>query len=189
MKPIRIDFASPSLQRTLWKTHPAYLVLILVASLAICVIGLDWMVQRRHLEAAQQRALAARIQTERLTQKRPSSGERNQAGAADARAQAKTAELRLTVERLNRSWSDVFMALERANGPIALLELHLEPQAQRVRGTAEAKNAAAMLAYLDRLNQSAPLQSARLLRHEVNSQDPNRPIGFGFEARWPLENP
>ena len=189
MKPIRIDFASPSWQRTLWKTHSSYLVALLVASFAICVIGLDWMVQRRHLEAAQQSALAARIRSERLAQKRPSPSERTQAATADARAQAQAAELRLAVERLNRPWSDVLTAVERANGPIALLELHVEPQAQRVRGNAEAKNAVAMLAYIDRLNQAAPLQSARLLRHEVNSQDPNHPIGFGFEARWPLESP
>jgi hypothetical protein len=189
MKPIRIDFAPPSWRRTLWKTPSTHLAALVIASLAIGAIGLDWVVQRRELGAAEQLALEARIQTERLAQKRPSAGERTLTATADARAQAQTAELRLIAERLNRPWSDALAAIERANGPVAMLELHLEPQVQRVRGTAEAKNPAAMLAYIDRLNRAAPLQSARLLRHEVNSQDPNHPIGFGFEARWPTENP
>ncbi|MEO7577591.1 MAG: hypothetical protein ABIT83_08250, partial [Massilia sp.] len=58
MKRVHIDFAAPSLARTLHRTHPAAWLLALCA-LALCgaALALGWQLHQR--ESADQRKLAA----------------------------------------------------------------------------------------------------------------------------------
>jgi Tfp pilus assembly protein PilN len=53
-----------------------------------------------------------------------------------------------------------------------------------VRITAEAKNSDDMFAYVGQLQRIDWFDSVLLARHEINEQDPNRPIRFQIDARW-----
>jgi len=76
-------------------------------------------------------------------------------------------------------------AVERATpSSVALLELEPDVKRHLIKGHAEAKTASVMLTYLARLRQQPYLGNVMLARHEINDQDPNRPIRFEFEVEW-----
>jgi len=89
------------------------------------------------------------------------------------------------IRQLSTPWEDVFGGIERANGKdIALLSLESDPSNAEVRVGAEARNAAKMLEYLERLRQDGRLSPAILQSHQVMLEDPSRPIRFTFTASW-----
>ncbi|TCP10613.1 Tfp pilus assembly protein PilN [Crenobacter luteus] len=94
------------------------------------------------------------------------------------------------VARLNLPWSDVFRAVESAT-PDSIALLSLEPDAAQhaVKGLAEAKNSVDMLDYIERMGRESFFDSVVLSKHEVNEQDPNRPLRFQFLATWERSQP
>ncbi len=98
------------------------------------------------------------------------------------------AELSLSnriIDKLDMPWDTLFATVEAAAGEQAIL-LGVEPDAERreVRLTGEAKDAAAMLGYLRELRRAPVLGDAHLTDHQVNIQDPQRPVRFTIEASW-----
>jgi len=41
-----------------------------------------------------------------------------------------------------------------------------------------------MVGYIEQLKQQEFFAGASLLRHEINDQDPNRPLRFQVEVQW-----
>lgn len=89
------------------------------------------------------------------------------------------------IERLDTPWSALFDAVEHAFGEQVTL-LNVEPDTERreVRLTAEAKDMGAMLEYVKQVRQSPVLKDAYLASHQINQQDPQRPVRFVVNARW-----
>ena len=110
----------------------------------------------------------------------------------DRRRAPPSADLEERVRKANRvirllspPWEDVFLTLESENGKdVALLSLEPDPVTAQVRVTAEARDTLAMLDYLERLRLGGRLSPAVLQSHQIVTEDPNRPLRFGFTASW-----
>jgi hypothetical protein len=179
MKPVRIDFASPGLARTLHRTGPLDWGLVVLA-LALCVAAgaTGWQVMGR------QRALASQLSAVRAQSSVPivaaaSTAATPQVGAPQAGA------VNAAVLQLNLPWGALHDAIGAAT-PKNVALLALEPDAHRrsMKITAEAKTADEMIAYIEQLKQQELFDEVALLRHEINELDPNRPIRFQLDAQW-----
>lgn len=178
MKRVRIDFAPPSLRRTLFRTPRAgwalaYLALILCLPLAFCANA--YLESQRALEAE----LAARNATVAAPPVVVAAPARVTIGAAQAAA------VNAAIMQLNLPWRDLHDAVQGAT-PVTVALLALEPDAKRrvLRITAEARGSDDMLAYVQRLQDTDWFSGVALTRHEINEQDPNRPIRFQIDAEW-----
>ena len=178
MKRTRIDFAPPSLRRTLFLAPPT-LVYALPGVLALCIPALfmtqSYFEQREELRDLQA-ALAARSAP--APQAAPPAPK-----VAVALAQA--GAVNAAILQLNLPWRDLAAALGEATpGTIALLALEPDAKRRTVRISAEARSSDEMLAYITRLQAEEWFSSVVLLRHEVMEQDPNRPLRFQVSVQW-----
>jgi Tfp pilus assembly protein PilN len=132
-----------------------------------------------------ERHLALEAELERFEAARPLATERP-ARPASSQAIAEEAKNTETVVRqLGLPWASLIAGVEAASHPeVALLQL--EPQApQRVlRLAAEARDRDAMLEYLRRLSESGSLREAHLVSHQVQADDPRRPVQFTVQAAF-----
>lgn len=108
--------------------------------------------------------------------------------AAEARASVpaeRAAAVNRAIDRLNLPWGRVFGALEATRGEdVALLTVDPEPAKRLVKVSGEARAAAAMLAYVDRLGAEGSFARVSLVKHQVNEQDAHKPLRFQIEATW-----
>lgn len=189
MRKMRIDFAAPGWRRSLYLLHPA--------ALAGCVLGLALCAGAAlygYRMVEQQRARAEQVSRMEREQRRLQAMQQREGapGASGAGHQAKVQisdaqgkAVNSTVLQLNLPWADLQEAVGAATPPaVALLALEPDPNKQLLRISAEAKNADDMIAYIEQLKQQEFFSGAALVRHEVNEQDPNRPIRFLVEAQW-----
>jgi Tfp pilus assembly protein PilN len=87
--------------------------------------------------------------------------------------------------QLNLPWNELFSAIERApTVDVALLAIEPDAVKHTVQISAEARNFAAMLAYLKALDTGGKLSNIYLQNHQVQAQDPNHPVRFGLVASW-----
>jgi Tfp pilus assembly protein PilN len=177
MKRVRLDFAPPSLRRTLYRTVPgAWAPLVAGAALCVATLAqvLDYREAREEVDAqlAALRARAALTAVPPMAQ-RASVGEQEAAAVNDA------------ISKLNLPWRALHDAVRAATPPnIALLALEPDPKKRVLRITAEAKNSDDMLAYVAALGQGKLFGAVTLVRHETQEQDPNRPLRFQLDAGW-----
>jgi Tfp pilus assembly protein PilN len=175
---IAIDFAPRSFMRALRQTRPLTWAIGLSGLLSCAGVAfqaLHLVQEQRTVEAKLQLAqagVAARIAHQPITRK---------SSVTEARASAVNA----AIGQLNLPWQEVFDAIEAAT-PATIALLALEPDAKRhvLKGTAEAKASDEMIGYLEALRQQDFFSELALTRHEINEQDPNKPIRFQFEANW-----
>lgn len=96
-------------------------------------------------------------------------------------SEAKAADA--VVRELSVPWAKLIGALEQASArDIALLQLEPHADQRRLRLTAEATDRRAMFAYLGRLEAAPALAEVHLVSHEVQNDDPRRPIRFSLQA-------
>ena len=178
MKRVRLDFAPPSVARSLFHTRPAAWVLAVAAlSLCLAATALGWhMLARQHAFNAQLAAVRVRANA-------PAAAPVQAAGPAISASQA--AAVNGAVLQLNLPWRALHDAIGAAT-PRSIALLALEPDARKrtMRITAEAKNSDDMIAYLEQLKQQDLFAAVVLARHEINEQDPNKPIRFQLDAQW-----
>lgn len=97
--------------------------------------------------------------------------------------QVKNAEA--VVRQLALPWALLIHTLEEAAvKEVAILQLQPEAQQQLLKITAEARSNDAMLEYLRRLAAAKSLSGVHLLSHQVQTDDPQRPIQFSVQARF-----
>jgi Tfp pilus assembly protein PilN len=99
--------------------------------------------------------------------------------------EAQAAAVNAAVLQLNLPWRALYDAVQ-AGTPANIALLALEPDARKslLRITAEAKTSDDMIAYVEQLKKSEWFSGVLLSRHEINEQDPNRPIRFQLDAQW-----
>ena len=179
MRKVRIDFAPPSLCRTLYHAPPGTWSLVIVA-LALAGPLVSVSAQYRGLQHAQAQRAAQTAQAQaRAVARAPAAAPARvvppaQAGAVNAAAQ-----------QLNLPWRGLYDAVQAAT-PATIALLALEPDAKKnsVRITAEAKGSDDMIAYVEQLERIEWFSTVLLARHEINEQDKNRPIRFQIDAQW-----
>jgi hypothetical protein len=178
MNQLPIDFAPPSLRRTLYRTGTRAWILAAVG-LALCVAaGVTGarLVARKKADDALVEVARARLNVPvvvAVADTGPRISEL-QAGAVNA-----------AVMQLNLPWRALQDAIGAATPP-AIAMLALEPDARKrtMKITAEAKSSDAMIAYVEALKQQELFSEVALTRHEINEADPLKPIRFQIEAQW-----
>jgi hypothetical protein len=79
----------------------------------------------------------------------------------------------------------LFRALEAIQEPdVALLALTPDTQKRTLRIYAEARSFGAMLSYFRELEQSRAFKEVVLVEHEIQDNDPQRPLRFSLAATW-----
>ena len=92
---------------------------------------------------------------------------------------------RETVQRLAMPWEKLFGALESAaDEHVALLAIEPDPRAGTVLITGDSKDYLAALTYVLNLSRAEALSHVQLARHEVKSNDPQKPVAFSVSAAW-----
>ena len=106
-----------------------------------------------------------------------------------ARAQPKerldeeTQSAEAVVRELTLPWGSLIGTLEQAaTREVAILQLQPDAHQRVLKLTAEARNQAAMFEYLRRLGAAKALGEAHLVSHQVQRDDPRRPIQFSVQA-------
>jgi Tfp pilus assembly protein PilN len=96
-------------------------------------------------------------------------------------AQVKAAEA--VVRQLALPWAALIQAIEQAaTRDVALLQLQPDAEGRLLRLTAEARHREAMFAYLRRLAAAEALSDVHIVSHQVQREDPQRPIQFSVQA-------
>jgi len=89
------------------------------------------------------------------------------------------------VRQLTLPWAQMIEAVESASSSdVVVLQLQPEAQQRTLRLTAEAKNGEAMLRYVRRLGENRVLSAVYLASHQVQMEDPSRPIQFSVQASF-----
>jgi Tfp pilus assembly protein PilN len=114
------------------------------------------------------------------------SAERKPAGAPSARAlEEELKHVNAMLYQLTLPWGEIVAAVEgAATRNVALLQMQPEAQQHLLKITAEAKDQDAMLEYVRRLSQARSLTNVHLLSHQVQTQDPQRPVQFSVQATF-----
>lgn len=80
-------------------------------------------------------------------------------------------------------WESLFAALEAAaDDTVTLLTLH--PTEKEIQLSGEAKDFAASMDYVQRLQSQPALANARLTQSEVIAENPRHPVRFALVADW-----
>lgn len=92
---------------------------------------------------------------------------------------------RRVIEKLDTPWDGLFGAIEEAfNEQVTLLSVEPDTERREVRLLAEAKDLDAMLDYVQQVRESPVLRNGYLVDHQINQQDPLRPVRFTVTAQW-----
>jgi Tfp pilus assembly protein PilN len=177
MKKVGIDFAPPGLVRSVLRTpRPAWAMLSAVVVLAAALAFMHIAVTNRQSEIGQLQA---------QSQARTAAPVRAPIVARPPVPEAQAAAVNAAVLQLNLPWRALHDAVQ-AGTPANIALLALEPDARKstLRITAEAKSSDDMIAYVEQLKNSEWFSGVLLSRHEINEQDPNRPIRFQLDAQW-----
>jgi Tfp pilus assembly protein PilN len=177
MTELQIDFSAPSIQRTLHRTGPRTWALA-AAALLLCVLagvlGARLLAQRRADDAQLQAARLRAAPVAPVVAKAAPRISELQAGAVNA-----------AIMQLNLPWRALHDAIGAATPPeIAMLALEPDARKRTMKITAEAKSSDAMISYVEELKKQELFAGVILTRHEINEQDPARPIRFQIEAEW-----
>lgn len=94
------------------------------------------------------------------------------------------------IEKLDTPWDALFGAVESAfNEQVTLLSVEPDTERREVRLLAEAKNLTTMLDYVQQVRESPVLKNGYLVDHQINQQDPLRPVRFTVTAGWAANLP
>jgi len=177
MKKVQIDFAPPGLVRAVLRTsRAAWVMFFLACSVAMGLAAL-------HVQAGQREWEIGMLQAQLHVRAQAQAPAPVVVRAPVPEAQA--AAVNAAVLQLNLPWRALHDAVQ-AGTPSSIALLSLEPDARKstLRITAEAKTSDDMIAYVEQLKNSEWFSGVLLARHEINEQDPNRPIRFQLDAQW-----
>lgn len=181
MKRVRLDFAGalgPSLRRALFHAPPQAWALAWVG-LVLCALALAHALDYREAREEVDAQLAALAARDARPQAAPVQARAPKIGAAQAAA------VNAAIMQLNLPWRALHDAVRGATPPsVALLALEPDSRKRVLRITAEAKDSDDMLAYVEALAREEWFGAVTLVRHEVQEQDPNRPLRFQVDAGW-----
>lgn len=107
-------------------------------------------------------------------------------------SQRETAETALEIKhanevlrRISLPWGKLFQAVESSSGKeVALLALEPDAEKHEVKISGEAKNIGAVLGYIKHLEAQDVFSRVYLQNHQIQLQDPERPVRFALLAAW-----
>lgn len=175
---MKIDFAPHGARRALFHLHPALLALA-GAGLLLCagaaVGGWQLMEQKREREH----------QLQHLRERVAAISARPVEVARVAIPAAQASFVNGAILQLNLPWRELQDAVLAAT-PHTVALVAMEPDARKrlLKITAETKTSDDMVAYVEALKEQDSFSGVLLTRHEINEQDPNRPLRFQLEATW-----
>lgn len=166
MRRLELDFIAPP-RRPLW---PGVLLLALALAVA-SALGVRYrsvLIELQVLETAGGLVSAERRPQRAIPRER-------------LEEEAKNAES--VVRQLTLPWASLVETVEQASTrDVALLQLQPDAQQRLLRLTAEARHQEAMLEYLRRLVSARALADVHVVSHQVQKEDPQRPIQFAVQA-------
>ena len=181
MKGSRIDFAPKSFARALAQSSPLAWAGAAVASIILGVVALQLAQFTKDLASLQAEALALRAASDSLAE--PTAHRTTTSVIRPSTAVVAAANK--SIGQLNIPWSDLFRAVESAaSSGVAILVFEPDPRKNTLRLTVEARSLPAVFAFADRLRGQPISRAVRLVHHETNAQDQNRPVRFQLELQW-----
>lgn len=134
--------------------------------------------------ADQKEALQARHrQLERSQQY--ASGHTALSAAAMQEAQSEIRRANEVILQLDLPWGPLFEAVEASSHEtVALLVIQPDAQKRMVSLAAEAKDMPSAVAYVKRLGREPILSDTHIINHQVQEQDPDKPLRFSVQAAW-----
>jgi len=200
MNRLDLDFA-PRTARFWWARAGVALRLALFGAMLTLAAGLWWTAavysERLQLHAELVRTAPAATDPAQPSQMRAALA----AKGAQTLSAAQDAAMHQALLALNRPWSQLWDALERVSTTpsvqVAILEMRPETAASSQDASAaqglhllvESKDSAHMLGFMRQLRTEPFFVSAVLTSHQVNAQDPNRPLRFEVKLRWTQDKP
>lgn len=89
------------------------------------------------------------------------------------------------VRRFSLPWNGVFEEIDASVGDdVALLSVEPDTEKRELRVAAEAKDFNAMLDYIGRLQAGRFFRDSHVISHQIQQQDPQRPVRFMLVATW-----
>lgn len=170
MRSLHLDYSAR-------KPHSRWAILCLAAGVIAMAASLWRFEQLRQERATWDAELAiAQARLDRQAAPRRAQGAPSAEEVAGANA---------VVRRLAFPWQELFGAIEAAASKDVAL-VGIEPDAAKgvVTLTAESKTARDMLQYVRRLQRTAFLADAVLLKHEVQADNADKPLRFTVLAKW-----
>jgi Tfp pilus assembly protein PilN len=182
MKRIDIDFAPVSVQRVLRQTPMASWLLLLIAAAIWSVLSIS-AIHLHNQKTANAKNLGKVMQE--AQNRLDAQNARKQAASKVVIPEAQVNAVNQAIQQLNLPWRDLFSAIESAT-PANVALLAIEPDAKKhtLKETAEAKTSDDMIGYVEQLKKQGLFSNVLLTKHEINEQDPNKPIRFQLEAEW-----
>ena len=174
LQPIRLDYQ----RRMLALPRPGTVLLLLALVASIASGGYYAVLSRQADEWS--------MQADQLL--RASSRTASRAQGADRAAgdlQAEVTRAKAAVREINLSWERLFKAVESVGGAdVTLLALEPNPDKGTVRIGGEARNMAALLDYMRRLQERDVFGAIHLQNHQVQQQEMLKPVRFVLVADW-----
>jgi Tfp pilus assembly protein PilN len=94
-------------------------------------------------------------------------------------------EVENVMRQLTLPWGELIETVEKAgSNDIAILQLQPEAQQRVLRITGEARSQEAMVDYLKRLAEARGFAYVHLLSHQVQQDDPHKPVQFAAQASF-----
>lgn len=176
MRRLCLDFRRPSRDGG---SAPALLLLlgaVLAVFFADRYLDLEAALAEREAQVAQLQRQLSRQATPRT----PRAGER--ATAAELKQAAAVAE------RLSLPWDRLLQGIEQAahklDRDVALLSVRPDAHRRVVKITGEARHFPAIIAYAKLLAQDRSMDDVYIESHQIQQQDPQRPVRFELAAHW-----
>lgn len=157
------------------------IVVLLVAML----LGGKLFVDFRDMSTELERGEAKLARLERLTGYKAPRIDKKDNGDAHS---VETKRANEVISQLTLPWDQLFSAVEdAADKDVALLSIQPDRRKGMVTIGGEAKDIAAMLDYMRRLGDEKPLKGVALLSHQIQLNDPQKPVRFNLSAKWITE--
>ena len=162
------------------KAYPWSGVVLLVLALGALIVAGAYYRDLRS-QAADWEAKAERL--ERSLGRQAPEGRSGTRGAEELAPEVK--QVNNVLRQLTLPWEGLFQAVELSGSKeVALLALEPDLESRSVKISGEAKNIAAMLDYIRQLEQRDVFGTVYLQNHQVQQQDPDKPVRFALLAAW-----
>jgi len=153
--------------------------------LLVCSLGLTLVTARHYLASATLLAtLEERAETiERVV--RPADKSLRMTPQEKETLAREVARANEVLRRITLPWDELFRAVEAASpNNVALLTADPDPDKQQLKIVGEAKDVTSLLEYMHQLEADPMFQTVTLQSHQIQQQDPQRPIRFALLASW-----
>ena len=170
-------------QRSPRRVGRAGVLAMLLALAGLASIAVDYYAVREATAAWEAKTDALERKSSKST---PASGAH---GAAESRSLAlEIKHANQVLRELSVPWEAMFQAVEDAGGKDVTL-LSMEPDAHKhvAKIAGEARNLTAVLNYMRQLERQQVFRDVHLQHHQIEQQDPERPVRFIVLAAWEMK--